>query len=242
MVLKFVIAAIVIFGFVGLGGLDTLSAFGQRTKKELLKENGETIIENDDIITNESEAKAIIDDQEIPTTPREKKSDEQTRLIKGDFAPTKSNLARISSDIRKLDTRARNARRPELKKSGAEVVREKERQELLAGAGLRTRGATFGGRGKFGRRKLFGNPNFDLGLPSSATKADRDKVTAQKAVRSGRRTARQLEKKKIDILTKTLSRKSEDELRKIARDKGFKFTGSLTASNLAKVLAKTGGS
>ncbi len=242
MVLKFIIVAIIAIGFIGLGGLESFSAFGQKTKEQFFGGNGTIITEDGSIITNDSEAKAIIDDTEIPETPKETKSKEKAQAVSESFTQTKSNQARIASDIAALEARKGRARKPFLKKSGAEVVREKERQEQLANIQLKKTGATFSGRGKFGRPKLFANPNFDLGLPSSATKADRDKVIREKALRSGRSRARRLEKRKTDILTRTLSRKSESELLKIAALKGFKFGGRITASNLAKILVKTGGS
>ncbi len=231
MVLKFIIVAIAVIAFLGGGGLNVISSF---TKKD--EELGETDIRNG------SEQKAITEDVEIPTTPKEKKSQDQSNLILK-LTERKEAKKRQEEDIKKLDTRKEKAiTRPKffLKKSGAELVLEKRRQEDISFKKLKQAGSTFGGKGKFGRPKIFGNPNFDLGLPSDATQADRDRVVARRALRSGKRRAQAIKASQITDIQQSFKGKSFDELKEIAKGKGFRVTGKLSSKALAKIFQARG--
>jgi len=234
MVLKFVIAAIIGIAILGGGGLALLTDLGKKTKEEFVGSGGSE---------NKSTLDAEQKDKEFPQTEKEKKSDEKAGQILSDFKLTKASSQRIESDIFKLDTRrekSKGKRKFFLKKSGTRVVREKERQERRAFTFLRNQGFKFGGTGKFGRPKLFGNPNFDLGLPSSATQKDRERVIARQARRNAKRRLILLRNKQRLQIQSQFKGKSQAELIKIAESRGLKIHGGLDAKQLAGILQRIG--
>ena len=255
MVLKFVILAIIVIAFVGGGGFSVLADLGKRTKEDFLGDSNGS--------ENKSTLKAEFDDKEIPPTPKEEKSDDNQTLIRRRFRTLpqpiidraeplpffpvirKSKATRSRDrdieDARRLDARrerSRGTRRFALKKSGAEIVREKRRQERRAFTFLRNQGFKFGGTGKFGRPKLFGNPNFDLGLPATATQADRERVIARQARKNAKRRLIALRNEQRKQIQSQFKGKSQAELIKIAESKGFKISGGLTAKQLAGILQR----
>ena len=235
MVLKFVILAIIAIAIVGGGGLALLTDLGKRTKEEFVNGNGTS--------ENKSTIAAELDDKEVPQTDKEKTSKITSALILSDFKQTKPSSQRIESDISKLDFRRERALgRPKffLKKSGAQLVREKIQQEKKAFSFLKNQGFRFGGTGKFGRPKLLGNPNFDLGLPSTATQADRERVIARQARRNAKRRLILLRNEQRKQIQSKFKGKTQAELIKIAESKGLKIRGGLTAKQLAGILQRIG--
>lgn len=123
---------------------------------------------------------------------REKRrQDREIKALKSRNFETSIASAGLSSvelrDIERLDAR-RNKSKGTLKfkkkRSGLNVVALKRLEEQRAS---RTSGLVFSSRirGKQGRAKLFANPNFDLGLSSSATQKDRDFMIAQRNAHRG---------------------------------------------------------
>lgn len=73
MVLQFLILIVAVITFLGSGGLDLISNVGKRAKDEFES--------NTNITINQSEKDAIKNDEEIPTTPKEKITQDKTNLI-----------------------------------------------------------------------------------------------------------------------------------------------------------------
>lgn len=180
----------------------------------------------------------VIGDPRIPIN-RERRAGNE--LIRRNIKDTVALRARQLKDTAKLRKRREQSKNRAFKKSGAEIIRQKNIEEIRAKNVLRQKGATFGGRGKFGREKLFGNSNFDLGLPSSATQADRDRVIARKARIDAARARRKARRNNVDIGAKRFQGKTEAELKAIALERGLKITGSVDARTLTNILLRTGG-
>ena len=229
MVLKFVILAIIAIAIVGGGGLALLTDLGKKTKDEFLGNKSTQIAEEND--------------EELPTTDKEKTSKTKAALIQSDFKGTSTSKARIESDIAKLDARREKSKGTGkffLKKSGTQVIKEKIQQEKKSFTFLRNLGFKFGGTGKFGRPKLLGNPNFDLGLPSTATQKDRERVIARRARLNAKRRLILLRNKQRQQIQNQFKGKSQAELIKIAESKGLKIHGGLDAKQLAGILQRIG--
>ena len=82
MVLQFLILVVAVITFLGGGGLDLISNLGKKAKDEFESNTNVTI--------NQSEKDAIKNDEEIPTTPKEKITQDKTDLILLDTNPKKT--------------------------------------------------------------------------------------------------------------------------------------------------------
>lgn len=228
--------------FFGLGGVDL--AFGAKDQAQRLFKRG---TEETATTRRKSERDAENNtqiDTAVPKSRRVSRSRREENLsISDNIKDTARRTARQAADIAKLESRRnrKSSRIRAFKKSGAEVVRQKNIEEIRAKNLLRKQGKTFAGTGKFGREKLRGNPNFDLGLPSNATAADRARVIARKEKIAARRAKIKFRRQNVAVGTKKFQGKTKSELLAIAKSRGLKFNTSISASSLANVLLRTGG-
>jgi|GEM_PF-6523405 len=228
--------------FFGLGGVDL--AFGA---KDQLQNAIKSRTEESKTSRRTSEREAEFNTEIDKTVPKSRKVTrsraEENKTIAENIASTAASTARQAADLTKLDDRraSKSTRSKAFSKSGAEIIREKQIQEIQSKNVLKEQGNTFSGTGKFGRAKLNANSNFDLGLSSDATAADRARVLERKAKIDAARARSAARRNNRKIAEKKFQGKTETELRAIAKSRGLKFNTSISASSLANVLLRTGG-
>ena len=234
------ILAIILTAFFGLGGVSKAEGFLSENKIKIPKfgGNGRSIITKTNGGDEPLETGIGKKGRKVTTSKEEiDKTVTRTPIVKS----TVRNFYRRISDVAKLDKRKRRSRSRFLKKSGAEILRTKLRQEVESKDILRARGATFAGLGKFGRSKLFANPNFDVVLPSRATRGERAAVIRAKKLKAARDRAQARKRSREQQLQLKLEGKSSSQLQDIARSKGINVPGSagLTARQLSRILEAT---
>ena len=227
--------------FFGLGGADL--AFGAKDQiDQALKRR----TEESDKSRRKSERDAENNTKNDETVPKSRKVSNRQRIaedkkIAERIKETAARNARTAEDISRLDKR--RARKPTrirgFKKSGAEVTRQKNIEEIKAMQSLT--GFNTGIRGKLGREKRFVNKNFDLGLPNTATQAERDFVIRRQNERNARRKVAAAKRNNIAVGEKKLSGKSKTELLAIAKKRGLNFNTDISAKSLSRALLATGG-
>lgn len=224
--------------FFGLGGSDLVFATRDRVQNELSRRG----TEETETTRRQSERDAETKTPDVKSSDKRRKNEKTIGDLQEEagIVETAKSITRRATDTQKLEERKQRkpTRTRAFKKSGAEVTRRKLIEEVKAFEVLRKSGATFGGTGKFGRPRLFGNPNAELGLPSNATQADRDRVL-QNRIESAKRLQRGASsRQKLNEEAKQFEGKSQAELLEIAKSKGVKVNGRLSAKSLVKILER----
>ena len=213
--------------FFGLGGGDAVSGLFDRTK-----ENKENRPKNENTPGNERKSTVDAERNSNPELESVKQKETRDRIRKTNdttIIETPESIKRARDDVLNLNqrkaTKTREVQR--LKQSGATIVKQKRAQEQKAFGTLRKSGSTFLGTGKLGRSKLNANPNFNLGLPSTATQADRDRVIKrqeqrkeqqQKSIDTRKNSneklirTREFNKRVAELKNRNLSKRAEDRL------------------------------